>query len=373
MSEPTRHYDVIIIGTGAGGGTLAYALAPSGKRILLLERGDYVRREKENWSSRGRQPRGALQHQGSVARQGREAAPPPHQLLCRRQHQVLWRGAVPPAQGGLRRAAPPRRHLARLADQRTTSSSRTTPRRSASMPGPRRTRGGPDRPSGQRAVPVPRRQSRATHSATARRSDSSWGYQPFHVPLGVMLDERDPTEQRLHPLRHLRRVPLPGSRASPTRKYACVDPALQHPNVTLMTNAYVTRLETSASGREVTGVAVERPARRDATPADIVVVVVRRHQLGGAAAAFGERQPSATASPTLGRRRAPLHGAHQFRPDGDFEAARIRPCSRRRSAINDFYFGTQDWPTIRWGTSRSSASSTLSRSARRGARRSRRA
>jgi choline dehydrogenase-like flavoprotein len=34
-----EHYDVIIIGTGAGGGTLAYRLAPSGKRILLLERG----------------------------------------------------------------------------------------------------------------------------------------------------------------------------------------------------------------------------------------------------------------------------------------------------------------------------------------------
>src|ERR671930_172218 len=46
------HYDVIIIGTGAGGGTLAYRLAPSGKRILLLERGDYVPREKDNWSTR---------------------------------------------------------------------------------------------------------------------------------------------------------------------------------------------------------------------------------------------------------------------------------------------------------------------------------
>ncbi len=45
------HYDVIIIGTGAGGGTLASALAATGKRILLLERGDFVRREKENWSS----------------------------------------------------------------------------------------------------------------------------------------------------------------------------------------------------------------------------------------------------------------------------------------------------------------------------------
>src|SRR6266699_1967045 len=46
------HYDVIIIGSGAGGGTLAYRLASSGKRILLLERGDYVPREKDNWSTR---------------------------------------------------------------------------------------------------------------------------------------------------------------------------------------------------------------------------------------------------------------------------------------------------------------------------------
>src|SRR5580698_5464004 len=44
-----EHYDVIIIGTGAGGGTLAHTLAPSGKRILLLERGDFLPREKENW------------------------------------------------------------------------------------------------------------------------------------------------------------------------------------------------------------------------------------------------------------------------------------------------------------------------------------
>ena len=44
-----EHYDVIIVGTGAGGGTLAHTLAPSGKRILLLERGDFLPREKENW------------------------------------------------------------------------------------------------------------------------------------------------------------------------------------------------------------------------------------------------------------------------------------------------------------------------------------
>src|SRR5262249_43743910 len=48
----TTHYDVIIIGSGAGGGTLFHALAATGKRILLLERGGYVPREKANWSTR---------------------------------------------------------------------------------------------------------------------------------------------------------------------------------------------------------------------------------------------------------------------------------------------------------------------------------
>ena len=47
-----NHYDVIIVGSGAGGGTLAYALAATGKRILLVERGGFVRREKDNWSTR---------------------------------------------------------------------------------------------------------------------------------------------------------------------------------------------------------------------------------------------------------------------------------------------------------------------------------
>ncbi|MGH2539147.1 MAG: FAD-binding protein [Actinomycetota bacterium] len=43
-------YDVIIIGTGAGGGTLAHTIASSGKRILLVERGDFLPREMANWS-----------------------------------------------------------------------------------------------------------------------------------------------------------------------------------------------------------------------------------------------------------------------------------------------------------------------------------
>ncbi|NEO51183.1 MAG: GMC family oxidoreductase, partial [Moorea sp. SIO4A3] len=46
-----QYYDFIIIGTGAGGGTLAYKLAPTGKKILILERGDFMPLEEQNRSN----------------------------------------------------------------------------------------------------------------------------------------------------------------------------------------------------------------------------------------------------------------------------------------------------------------------------------
>src|SRR2546423_1111472 len=45
-----RAYDIVIIGTGMGGGTLAYALRDSGARLLLLERGDFLPQEPHNWN-----------------------------------------------------------------------------------------------------------------------------------------------------------------------------------------------------------------------------------------------------------------------------------------------------------------------------------
>src|SRR5215468_533231 len=52
VGRMAEHYDVIIIGSGAGGGTLAHTLASSGKRVLLLERGDFLTRELENWDAK---------------------------------------------------------------------------------------------------------------------------------------------------------------------------------------------------------------------------------------------------------------------------------------------------------------------------------
>ena len=57
MADPapaaeTTHYDLIVIGSGAGGGTLAYAVANSGKKILILERGQELPQEPQNWDSK---------------------------------------------------------------------------------------------------------------------------------------------------------------------------------------------------------------------------------------------------------------------------------------------------------------------------------
>ena len=49
---PGNHYDLIVVGSGPGGASLAHRLAPTGRRILLIERGDYLPREQENWSSK---------------------------------------------------------------------------------------------------------------------------------------------------------------------------------------------------------------------------------------------------------------------------------------------------------------------------------
>jgi choline dehydrogenase-like flavoprotein len=44
------NFDFVIVGSGAGGGTMAHALAPTGARILLLERGEFVPQEADNWN-----------------------------------------------------------------------------------------------------------------------------------------------------------------------------------------------------------------------------------------------------------------------------------------------------------------------------------
>ncbi len=46
---PAQQFDIVIIGTGAGGGTMLRALADTPARILVLERGNYIPAEDQNW------------------------------------------------------------------------------------------------------------------------------------------------------------------------------------------------------------------------------------------------------------------------------------------------------------------------------------
>ena len=127
-----EHYDVIIIGTGAGGGTLAHALAPSGKRILLLERGDFLPREMDNWNPDAVFIDGRYISPDTWYDADGKAFQPQVHYYVGRSHEALRRRALPPAPGGLRRDRPRRRHLAGVAASGTTTSSPGTRRPSGS-------------------------------------------------------------------------------------------------------------------------------------------------------------------------------------------------------------------------------------------------
>lgn len=47
--EEVHEFDVVIVGSGAGGGTMAHAFAGRGERVLLLERGGWLPAEDGNW------------------------------------------------------------------------------------------------------------------------------------------------------------------------------------------------------------------------------------------------------------------------------------------------------------------------------------
>src|SRR5207244_10852288 len=94
---------------------------------------------------------------------------------------------------------------------------------------------------------------------------------PFNVPLGVMLDETNPRKSAC-----IRCATCDGHpclvNAKSDAQVVCVDRALEHANVTLLTNAHVKRLETSASGSEVTRLVVYRQGATETVAAEVGVV-----------------------------------------------------------------------------------------------------
>jgi choline dehydrogenase-like flavoprotein len=263
-----RHYDVIIIGSGAGGGTLAYKLAPAGKKILIVERGDYVPREKDNWNPGAVNLEGKYQTKETWRdKQGKELHPHTNYYVggnTKFYGAALFRlrredfGAVH-HHGGLSPAWPI--SYDDLEPFYTEAEALYQVHGNA----------GEDPTEPPRSGPY--KHPAVTHEPRIQQlSDdfASRGLQPFHTPLGVMLDE-----QNLHASKCIRCSTCDGFPcivyAKSDAQVCAVDPALQHENVTLLTNAYVERLETDPSGRTVNGVVINRNGVRETLSGDIVV------------------------------------------------------------------------------------------------------
>ena len=100
------------------------------------------------------------------------------------------------------------------------------------------------------------------------------GHHPFPLPLGILLDEAE--GKVLHTSACVRCAAFDGFpclvNGKADAQVICVDPALEHADVELLTGACVERLETDASGRVVTKVVVTRRGSMEEYSADIVVV-----------------------------------------------------------------------------------------------------
>jgi len=120
-----------------------------------------------------------------------------------------------------------------------------------------------------------------------------------------------------------------------------VRPALEHPNVTLVTNAEAVRLETNDAGTAVTGVAVQRGSERETYTGDLVVVscgAANSAKLLLASASDAHPRGLANGSDQVGRN-------YMFHASQAVLALSKEPnptVFQKTLGLNDFYFGTDD-------------------------------
>jgi choline dehydrogenase-like flavoprotein len=262
-------YDVIIIGTGAGGGTLAYHLAASGKRILILERGDWLPREQANWSTAEVFVNNRYISQDTwTDEHGKAFQPQIHYFVggaTKLYGAALYRLRAEDFgelkhHDGMSPAWPIR--YEQMEPYYTSAEQLyqvhgnhgedpTEPRSSAQYPHP----------------PVshePRIQQLSDDLAAA-------GYHPFHAPCGVMLDETNMPFSACIRCESLDGYPCLVQGKSDAEVIA-IRPAIRHSNVDLLTNAEAVKLETNPAGTSVTEVVVNHEGHEERYRGDIVVV-----------------------------------------------------------------------------------------------------
>ena len=325
----TERFDVVVIGTGAGGGTLAHALAPTGARMLLVERGDFVPQEAENWSPEAVWKQ--LRYRSRdvwLDRDGHPFQPYMHYNVggnTKFWGAVLYRlrcqdfAAVQHADGVSPEWPIDYDTLAPYYD-RAEQLYRV---RGAVGEDPT------EPPHGPYPYPaVPHAPGMARIAGRLRAQ----GLHPSSLPLGLM-NPGDPTGCRL---------------CRTCNSFVCqvhaksdadvigVRPAVQHANVALWTNALARRLVTDPSGRRVESVEVERHGALERVSAATVVVAcgaVNSAALLLRSASDKHPNGLANSSGLVGRRymahlATMLEGVHWRKNADEFQ---------KTLAINDFY------------------------------------
>jgi choline dehydrogenase-like flavoprotein len=336
-----EHYDIIVIGSGAGGGTIAHHLAPTGKRILIVERGDYLARERQNWDSVEIWGKQRYRNSGKWydANNDRQFTPKQHYYVggnTKFYGAVLFRmrerdfGAVT--------------HVDGVSPAWPLSYSDMEPYYTRAeqlyhVHGER----GVDPLEPWASGPYPNTAMSDEPRISQLRGDlRRAGLRPFALPMGIMIDEADPQQSACVRCDTCDGFPCL-VQAKADAHVVCVIPALRHPNVSLLTNAYVTRLETSPTGRAVTGVVVERNGHSERYSADLVVVSAGA--INSAALMLrsaNDHHPNGLANSSgLVGRNLMLHNNSSLIAISDSP----NPTKFQKTlGINDFYYGDGNWP-----------------------------
>jgi choline dehydrogenase-like flavoprotein len=262
-------YDVIVIGSGAGGGTLAHRLAPSGKRILLLERGDWLTREPQNWLSQDVFVDGRYMSEDTwYDEQDKPFQPQVHYFVggaTKLYGAALYRlrerdlgelrhhdGISPAWPIGYQEMEPYYTQAEQLYQVHgARGEDPTEPPASAPYPFP--------------AVSHEPRIQQLSEDLVAE------GHHPFHAPCGILLDESNMPYSTCVRCSDCDGFPCL-VHAKADAEVIAVRPAVEHENVTLLRNARAVALRTNESGTAVTEVIVDRDGQRESFSADIVVV-----------------------------------------------------------------------------------------------------
>jgi choline dehydrogenase-like flavoprotein len=262
-------YDVIIIGTGAGGGTLARHLAPSGKKILLLERGDWLPREPANWLAQDVfVDNKYVSDETWYDDKGKPFHPQVHYFVG---------GATKLYGAALYRLRPQDfgelRHHDGISPAWPIGYDELEPYYTKAeqlyeVHGAR----GEDPTEGPASGPYPF--PAVSHEPRIQQLHDDLeaaGYHPFHAPCGIRLNEANMPYTVCVRCQNCDGFPCAVHGKSDAEVLG-VRPALEHSNVTLLTNARATKLETNEAGTEVTTVVVDHDGNTERYSADIVVV-----------------------------------------------------------------------------------------------------